>query len=166
VPEEDTAGVVIGAPVEFTVSSFPGKKFTGRVARISNSLDKATRTMPVELNFLNPDYKILPGMFCKVYWPTRREQKSLFVPVSAVVSTPLDTFVCRVNNDRIEWVSVRKGQIMDGMVEIFGNVREGDIVAQQGSEELQNQSRVQPIGKALGPKGSNPLILTGATATR
>jgi hypothetical protein len=52
------------------------------------------------------------------------------------------------------------------MVEIFGNVREGDIVAQQGSEELQNQSRVQPIGKALGPKGSNPLILTGATATR
>jgi membrane fusion protein, multidrug efflux system len=84
-----------------------------------------------------------------VYWPTRREQKSLFVPVSAVVSTPLDTFVCRVNNDRIEWVSVRKGQIMDGMVEIFGNVREGDIVAQQGSEELQNQSRVQPIGKAL-----------------
>ncbi len=26
--------------------------------------------MPVELNFLNPDFKVLPGMFCKVYQPT------------------------------------------------------------------------------------------------
>jgi membrane fusion protein (multidrug efflux system) len=123
----------------------PGQSFTGKVARISNSLDKNTRTMPVELNFINPTFQILPGMFCKVTWPTRREQKSLFVPDSAVVSTPLDTFVCRVNNDRIEWVSIRKGQTMDRLVEIFGPINEGDIVALQGSEELQNQSRVNPV---------------------
>lgn len=154
VPEEDTAGVVIGSQVEFTVSSFPGRKFAGTVARISNSLDKETRTMPVELNFPNPEFKILPGMFCKVYWPTRREKKSLFVPVSSVVSTPLDTFVCKISNDRIEWVSVKKGQIMDNMVEIFGNIREGDVVARQGSEELQNQMRVKPAGKAARPEPS------------
>lgn len=148
VPEIDTAGVLIGSQVEFTVSAFPGRKFSGTVARISNSLDKATRTMPVELNYFNPDYKVLPGMFCKVHWPTRRPQTSLFVPISAVVSTPLDTFVCRVKNDTIEWVSVRKGQIMDNTIEVFGNIKEGDTVAQQGSEELQNQSRVRPVGKA------------------
>ncbi|HEY9785797.1 MAG TPA: efflux RND transporter periplasmic adaptor subunit [Candidatus Obscuribacterales bacterium] len=154
VPEADTAGVVVGAPVEFSVSAFPGRKFTGTVARISNALDKATRTMPVELNYMNPDFKIVPGMFCKVYWPTRRHEKSLFVPISAVVSTPLDTFVCKVANERIEWVTVRKGQIMDGMIEIFGNIREGDVVAQQGSEELQNQLKVKPIGHAIGPAGA------------
>jgi membrane fusion protein, multidrug efflux system len=145
VPELDSAGVEVGAPVQFTVSSFPGQKFSGKVARISNSLDKNTRTMPVELNYLNPKFQILPGMFCKVYWPTRREQKSLFVPGSAVVSTPLDTFVCKVNNDRIQWVTVRKGQTMNNMVEIFGDINEGDLVAAQGSEELQNQSRVRPL---------------------
>lgn len=161
VPEEDAAAVVVGAPVQFTVSSFPGQKFTGKVARISNNLDKATRTMPVELNFFNPEFKILPGMFCKVYWPSRREQKSLFVPDSAVVSTPLDTFVCRVNGDRIEWVSVRKGQLMDGMVEVFGNLREGDIVAEHASEELQNQSLVHPVGKALAPTDSKLRLTSG-----
>ncbi|MBA3855290.1 MAG: hypothetical protein C0507_00125 [Cyanobacteria bacterium PR.3.49] len=150
VPEVDAAGVVIGSQVQFTVSSFPDKKFTGTVARISNDLDKETRTMPVELNFLNPDFKILPGMFCKVYWPTRRHEASLFVPVSAVVTTPLNTFVCRVKDDVVEWVTVRKGQIMDGMVEVFGNLKEGDLVAQEGSEELDNQSRVNPVGKAVG----------------
>jgi len=149
VPEIDAAGVVIGSQVQFSVSSFPDKRFTGVVARISNDLDKDTRTMPVELNFLNPDFKILPGMFCKVYWPTRRHEASLFVPVSAVVTTPLNTFVCKINNDVVEWVTVRKGQIMDGMVEVFGNLKEGDLVAQEGSEELDNQSRVNPVRKPV-----------------
>ena len=89
-------------------------------------------------------------MFCKVYWPTRRRQSSLFVPISAVVSTPLNTFVCKIKNDVVEWVTVRKGQIMDGMVEVFGDLHEGDLVAQEGSEELDNQSRVNPVGKPVG----------------
>jgi RND family efflux transporter MFP subunit len=147
VPEIDTAGVIVGSQVPFSVSSFPGRKFVGTVARISNNLDKDTRTMPVELNYFNPDYSILPGMFCKIYWPTRRRETSLFVPVSAVVSTPLNTFVCKVQDGVVEWVTVRKGQIMDGMVEIFGNIKQGDMVAEKASEELQNESKVlaQPV---------------------
>lgn len=146
VPEIDAAGVVIGSQVQFSVSAFPDRKFTGTVARISNNLDKGTRTMPVELNYLNPDYAILPGMFCRVFWPTRRHQTSLFVPTTAVVTTPLDTFVCKVENGIINWVSVRKGQIMGNMVEIFGDIKQGDLVAQHGSEELANQSKVKPLG--------------------
>lgn len=149
VPENLVSGVIIGSPVEFSVSTFPDKRFKGTVARISNNLDKDTRTMPVELNFLNPDFKIVPGMFTKVYWPSRRPSSSLFVPVSAVVSTPLNTFVCKIANDRVEWVSVKKGEVMDNMVEVFGNLKDGDLVAQEGSEELQNQSRVNPVGKPL-----------------
>ncbi|MBK9145978.1 MAG: efflux RND transporter periplasmic adaptor subunit [Candidatus Melainabacteria bacterium] len=157
VPEELVAGVLIGSKVEFTVSSFPDQRFTGEVARISNNLDKETRTMPVELNYLNPDFKILPGMFCKIYWPSRRKKESLFVPVSSVVSTPLDTFVCKVEGDRIEWVSVKKGELMEDMVEVFGNIHEGDTVAKQGSEELQNQSRIKPVGSPPAPSVRNDL---------
>jgi RND family efflux transporter MFP subunit len=148
VPERDTAGVVVGSEVLFSVSAFPSQKFIGRVARISNNLDKATRTMPVELNYFNPDYKILPGMFCEVYWPTRRRESSMFVPISAVVTTPLETFVCKIKDGVVDWVSVTKGQIMDGMVEVFGDLREGDMVAKQASEQLQDESRV----KAVPPK--------------
>lgn len=145
VPEIDTAGVVAGASVQFSVSSFPGRMFTGTIARISNDLDKDTRTMPVELNYFNPDYAILPGMFCKVYWPTRRRETSLFVPISAVVSTPLNTFVCKIKHDMVEWVTVRKGQLMGNMVEIFGDIQAGDLVAKEGSEELANHSKVNPV---------------------
>jgi len=145
VPERDTAGIVLGSQVQFSVSTFPGRRFTGTVARISDTLEKETRTMPVELNFFNPDFKILPGMFCEVYWPTRRREKSLFVPLSAVVQTPLDTFVCKVNKGVVDWVSVKKGQAMDQMVEIFGDIAEGDTVAQRGSEELTKESKVKAV---------------------
>jgi RND family efflux transporter MFP subunit len=145
VPERDTDGILMGSKVKFTVSSFPGKKFVGTVARLANSLDRDTRTMPVELNFFNPDYKVLPGMFCEVYWPTRRRDKSLFVPVSAVITSPLTTFVCRIQGDTIEWVTVKKGQVMNGMVEVFGNIHEGDIVAKEANEELVNGTKVKAI---------------------
>jgi len=151
VPERDTAGVVLGSEVQFSVSSFPGRRFTGTVARISDTLEKETRTMPVELNFFNPDYKILPGMFCEVYWPTRRREASLFVPFASVVSTPLDTFVCKIKDGVVEWVSVKKGQVMNGLVEIFGDVKEGDLVAQEGSEELQNESKVKAVTAEVKP---------------
>ncbi len=148
VPEDLVSGVIIGSQVDFTVSTFPGKKFKGTVARISNSLDKETRTMPVELNYLNPDFKVVPGMFTKVYWPSRRPQESMFVPISSVVSTPLNTFVCRIDGDRVDWVNVKKGQIMDNLVEVFGELRTGDKVAVEGSEEMENQSRVIPVDKS------------------
>jgi len=146
VPERDTDGILMGTKVKFTVSSFPGKKFEGTVARLANSLDRDTRTMPVELNFFNPDYKVLPGMFCEVYWPTRRRETSLFVPVAAVVTSPLSTFVCRIQENTIEWVNVKKGQVMNGMVEVFGNIHEGDVVAREGNEELVNGTKVIATG--------------------
>jgi len=145
VPERDTGGVIIGSKVEFSVSTFPGKRFVGTVARISNSLDRPTRTMPVELNYFNPDFKILPGMFCEVFWPTRRHEKSLFVPITSVVTTPLETYVCKITNGVIDVASVKKGQVMDGMVEVFGSIQEGDVVAKEANEELQNGTSVKPI---------------------
>jgi hypothetical protein len=69
----------------------------------------------------------------------------MFVPISAVVTTPLDTFVCRVKDGVVDWVSVTKGQIMNGMVEVFGKLHDGDMVAEHASEELQNESHVKPV---------------------
>ncbi len=67
------------------------------------------------------------------------------MPVSSVVSSQLDTFVCKIKDGEVEWVSVRKGQIMDNMVEVFGKISEGDLVAKEASEELVPQTKVIPV---------------------
>lgn len=146
VPEIDTSGVIPGAEVQFTVSTHPGEKFTGKVARLGNYLDQKTRTMPVELNYWNHDNRVLPGMFCEVYWPTKRPRPTLFVPATAVETTStIETFVCRVNRDnKIEWVKVKRGQMMGNLVEVFGDIKSGDIVALHGSDELKEGTPVRP----------------------
>lgn len=143
VPERDVAGILPGAQVQFTVSSFPNQTFTGSVARIGNYLDRSTRTMPVELNYYNPDYKIFPGAFCKAFWPTRRKEPSLFVPTTSVVTTLVESHVCRIKNDELEWVTVRKGQNMNQYVEVFSeDLKEGDLITLVASEEMRPQTKV------------------------
>ncbi len=147
VPEVDTSGVIPGAKVQFTVSTHPGERFTGTVARLGNYLDQKTRTMPVELNYWNHDNRVLPGMFCEVYWPTQRQHPTMFVPLTAVETTStIETFVCRVNRDnKIEWVKVKRGQMMGNLVEIFGEINQGDKVALHGTDELKQGTEVKPV---------------------
>lgn len=146
VPEAELAGITKGTRVEFTVPAFPGETFAGAIARIGNALDPKTRTMPVELDVNNPAKKLAPGMFPQVHWPSHRPRPSLFVPLSAVATTTEKTFVIRIKNDVAEWVDVKRGTSInkDGkdLVEIFGDVAEGDAIAVRGTDELRTGTQV------------------------
>jgi membrane fusion protein, multidrug efflux system len=142
VPEAYVAGVAVGQRVDFTVAAFPGRTFSGKVARISDSLNADTRTMPVELDIWNPDWTLHSGMFPQVLWPVRRPHPSLFIPQSAVVRSMESTFVIRVKNGATEWVSVQTGVTTDNLVEVFGDLHSGEEVALRGSEELKPNTQV------------------------
>src|SRR5678816_2382109 len=86
-PEEYAGGIIQGARVPFRVPAFPERTFSGTVARVSHSLDKATRTMAVELDVSNGDGSLSPGMYPMVTWPIRRSRPALFVPRTSVVTT-------------------------------------------------------------------------------
>lgn len=160
VPEAIAGGVVPGADVEFTVSTHPSEKFKGKVARIGNYLDQKTRTMPVELNYPNPGWRILPGMFCEVFWPTKRPHPSLFLPPSAVETTStLSTFVCRIKDGEVEWVPVVRGEMMNSLTEVFGELKPGDLVALRCTDALKPHTKVKPIltaAKEALPESARP----------
>jgi RND family efflux transporter MFP subunit len=147
VPEAELAGVHKGTRVEFTVPAFPGETFAGAIARIGNSLDAKTRTMPVELDVNNPAKKLAPGMFPQVNWPSARPRPSLFVPLSAIATTTERSFVIRIKDDVAEWVDVKRGTSLhkDGkdLVEVFGALAEGDVIAVRGTDELRAGTKVQ-----------------------
>lgn len=147
VPESEVAGVRPGAKVNFTVPAFPGETFTGAVARISNSIDPKTRTMPVELEVNNPGRRLAPGMFPQVSWPTSSPRPSLLVPPSAVAVTTERSFVIRIRDGIAEWVDVKRGASVNpqgtDLVEVFGELAPGDPVALRGTDELRAGTRVQ-----------------------
>ena len=136
VPETYAAGVPEGTKVDFTVSAFPGRIFSGTIARIAHSLDAKTRTMPVELEAENAKGELSPGTFSDVLWPVRRPYPTLFVPTTSVANTLERVFVVRIQDGRSEWVDVKVGATVDKMTEVFGDLREGDMVAVRGTDEL------------------------------
>ncbi len=144
VPENDVAGVPERTLVSFTVPSFPGRTFSAPIARISHDVDVKTRTMPVELDVRDPHAELVPGTFCEVEWPIRRNYATLFVPASAVASNLARTFVLRIRNNRVEWVDVKTGATPGNLIEIFGDLHEGDEVATRGTDQLRDGTQVSP----------------------
>jgi RND family efflux transporter MFP subunit len=138
VPEQDIGGIVAGAKVEFKVPAFPERTYAGTVARVAHALDLKTRTMPVELDVLNRDGSLSPGMYPSVKWPVRRARPSLLVPRSSVVTTAERTFVVRASNGKAEWVDVKKGAADGDLLEVIGNLQAGDMVVRRATDEMRD----------------------------
>jgi RND family efflux transporter MFP subunit len=136
VPENDVAGVPNGTEVNFTVPSFPGRTFRAPIARISHNVDTKTRTMPVELDVTDPHSELVPGSFSEVEWPVHRTYSTLFVPRSAIASDLERTFVIRIRNNAAEWMDVKTGATSGNLIEVFGDLKEGDEVAVRGTDQL------------------------------
>jgi RND family efflux transporter MFP subunit len=145
VPEAYVAAIMKGAKVDFRVSAFPDRTFQGVIARPAHSLDMKTRSMMVELDVMNPQQSLAPGMFAEVRWPVSRAQASLFVPTTAVVRTSERQFVVRVRNGVAEWVNVRRGEVSGQLIEVFGDLREGDIVVRRGNDEIRPGTKITPV---------------------
>ena len=154
VPENLVGAIAEGSKTTFGVRAFPGIKFAGTVARVSRTVDTKTRSMAVELDIDNADGRLAAGMFADVEWPVKRAAPSLFVPPSAIVASTEKTFVARIKDGAVEQVTVSRGVTQADLVEVFGALREGDVVAKRGTEELRNGTRVEV--RAAKPAASTP----------
>jgi RND family efflux transporter MFP subunit len=142
VPEAYVGAIAKGTHVDFRVAAFPDQTFQGVIARPAHSLDMKTRSMLVELDVNNAKQALAPGMFAEVQWPVSRAQASLFVPRTAVVRTSERQFVVRVRNGVAEWVDVRRGELNGDVIEVFGDLREGDIVIRRGNDEIRPGTKI------------------------
>ena len=158
VPEQDIGGIVAGARVEFKVPAFPERTYAGTVARVAHALDLKTRTMPVELDVVNGDGSLSPGMYPSVKWPIRRTRPSLLVPRTSVVTTAERTFVVRARDGKAEWVDVKKGASDGESIEVMGNLQAGEMVVRRATDEMRDGAALAgsrgyrcPVGR---PKGT------------
>ena len=152
VPEAYVAGVKEGTGISFSVPAYPGRAFSGTIARIAHAVEIKTRTMAVELDVMNATGDLTPGTFCQVRWPIHRPEPSLFVPSGSVATTTGRTFVVRVRDGKTEWIDVRIGLASGPLTEVFGDLQPGDAVAVRGTDELKAGTTVRV--KEVGPASS------------
>ncbi len=82
-------------------------------------------------------------MYPEVLWPVRQARAALVVPPTSIVTTTERTFVIRVKNDVVEWVSVARGAPVGDLLEVYGPLHEGDLIVRRGSDELREGTRAK-----------------------
>ncbi|HEY2852742.1 MAG TPA: efflux RND transporter periplasmic adaptor subunit [Gemmatimonadaceae bacterium] len=129
VPAEALSAVRLGAPVDFSVTGYPNRHFTGRVTRINPIADPATRQVRILASLPNDGGTLVGGLFAEGRVSSESHQASI-VPQSAVDERGLRPSVMRLKNGRTEKAEVTLG-IRDAAsetVEITQGLTPGDTV--------------------------------------
>lgn len=129
VPERAAAAVQPGQTVRFTAD---GAEFTGRVARISPSVDPGSRSVTVYVQVPNPDGRLRAGTFASGRIVSRVVDGAMVLPVAAIREgreggPPV---VYRVVDEKIDVVPVTIGlrDETQGLVQVTEGVTEADQV--------------------------------------
>ena len=142
VPEAYTSYLRSGSEISFKVKSLPAQNFTGKVTRLAGALDNRLRSERIEIDVLNNDKKLLPGMVAEIIIPLPAKDSTFIVPQTAVVNAAEGIFVIKVVNGKAQWVKVSKGREADGKTEIYGTLNPGDSIIQKANEEVRNESEI------------------------
>ncbi len=145
VPEAYTEYLSHKNEVSFSVRSLRGREFKAMIKRLSGSIDNRLRSQRVEMDVMNEDKKLLPGMVAEVNLPLPSNDSTFIVPKTAVVNSTESIFVIRVVDKKAEWVPVKMGRDANGFIEIYGKLNEGDQLLISSSDEIRNGTPLQNI---------------------
>lgn len=143
VPEAYTSYLHSGDTIRFKVRSYPARQFIATVTRMAGALDLRLRSERIEMDVHNDDKLLLPGMVADVTVPLKGGDSTLVVPKTALVNSAEGLYVIAVIDQRAKHVSVKKGREFNDKVEIFGDLKQGDLLVTKGSEEIRDGNPVK-----------------------
>ena len=150
--QERYAGVIhLDMPVQFSVESFPGETFHGKVVSVSPAVDQQTRTFPIEAELPNPDYRLKPGFFTKGIILTHIDDGVLAVTEQAVSTLAGVSTVYIIDNGKIRTQQVTLGVVQDKTVEIVDGLK-GD--EQLATTNLNLLASGVPVAESKGNAGN------------
>jgi RND family efflux transporter MFP subunit len=145
VPEAYTEYLNHKDEVSFTVKSLPGRPFKAIINRLSGAIDERLRSQRIEMDVINNDKKLLPGMVAEVNLPLPASDSTFIVPKTAVVNSTESVFVIRVVNNQTQRVDVKTGRDANDFVEIYGKLNDGDLLLISASDEIKNGTVLQNV---------------------
>jgi RND family efflux transporter MFP subunit len=144
VPESAVPAVRIGQQVEVQVPSLR-RSFPGRVARFTDKVSPATRTMDTEVDVPNPSLLLIPGMYAEVNLTLDARKGAIAAPVMAVDREGAAGQVMVVTaNNRVEVRKVELGLETADKIEVRSGLNQGDMLVLSGRSSLQPGAEVRP----------------------
>jgi membrane fusion protein (multidrug efflux system) len=147
VVEKDIPLVKIGQTAEVRAEAYPDRVFEGTVTRIVQALNRATRTMTVEIDLPNKDRRLKGGMFARVEAVVGTHPKAVQIPIDAVSRLEDMQYVYVVRDGKAQRVNVEIGAREDNRVEITKGLAGNEQVIVSGKDLVHDGTPVltQPL---------------------
>jgi membrane fusion protein, multidrug efflux system len=129
VPQDQAPEVVAGTTAQLSLPQYPGRLFSGVVARTSGAIDSVSRTLRVEVDVDNKDDAILPGAFAQVHLGLTNSKPGLSLPANALLFRPTGVEVAVVNDqNKVQLMPIVLGRDFGTRVEIRSGLRGNERV--------------------------------------
>jgi len=130
--------VKMGQDVKITTSAYPDKKFIGKVAYISPTINTENRSVSLYADIPNEDNILKPGMFVDAVQMLGTQERVLMIPSRSLVPILDGQQVYKIVDGKAQAVSITIGQRTRNDVEVLNGLTIGDQIITDGQLKVKN----------------------------
>ena len=147
IPENYSASIKKGLPVEVRLSSYKDKIFEGEVDFVSSRINADTRSLLSRIKVKNKNLELISGSLLEVSVKFNL-RKSLSVPDTSVIIEGDKSYVYKIIDENIaDKTEVNTGLRSNKNIEIISGLSNGDIVVAEGLKKVRPREKIKPINK-------------------
>ena len=147
IPENYSASIKRGLPVEVKLSSFKDKLFNGEIDFVSSRINADTRSLLSRIKIINNDNELISGSLLEVSVKFNL-RNSLSVPDTSIMIEGDKSYVYKINDENI----AIKTEVFTGLrgnknIEIISGLKEKDTIVAEGLKKVRPNGKINPIKK-------------------
>ena len=147
IPENYSAYIKKGLPVDVKITSYKNKIFKGEVNFVSSRINADTRSLLSRIKIDNKDLELISGSLLEVAVKFDL-RNSLSVPDTSIMVEGDKSYVYKINDENIaNKTEVKTGLRSDKNIEIISGLAEGDIIVAEGLKKVRPSGKIKPINK-------------------
>ena len=143
VVEKDVPLVKVGQRADVRAEAYPNEVFEGTVTRIVQALNRATRTMTVEVVLPDKDHRLKGGLFARVEVLVGKHPQAIQIPLDAVSRLEESQYVYVVKDGKAHQVPVELGARVENRVEVVKGLAGDEQVIVSGKDLVSEGAAVQ-----------------------
>ena len=147
IPENYSASIKKGLPVEVKISSYKNRIFEGEVDFVSSRINADTRSLLSRIKVNNKELELISGSLLEVSVKFNLRE-SLSVPDTSIMVEGDKSYVYKIDDENIAYkTEVKTGIRGDKTIEIISGLSEGDIIVAEGLKKVRPRGKIKPINK-------------------
>ena len=147
IPENYSAFMKKGLPVDIKISSYKNKIFQGEIDFVSSRINADTRSLLSRIKINNPDLELISGSLLEVDVKFNL-RNSLSVPDTSVMVEGDKSYVYKITDDNIaNKIEVKTGIRNTKNIEIVSGLNAGEIIVAEGLKKVRPRGKIKPINK-------------------